>query len=58
MPTKKLKKIIMSLVVIFTMFFGINVYAEGYGVFVNGTEFDDDNLVNPPSAISLVFLFS
>ena len=31
----------------FTMFFGINVYAEGYGVFVNNFEFDDDNLVVP-----------
>ncbi len=47
MPTKNLKKIIMSLLVIFTMFFGINVYAEGYGVFVNNFEFDDDNLVVP-----------
>ncbi len=47
MPRKNFRKIIMTLVISFIMLLGINVNAQTYEVYANGSQFSDDNLVVP-----------
>lgn len=47
MISKNLKKIIMSFIMAFIMLIGLNVNAQDYDLYVNGSQFSDGNLVIP-----------